>query len=198
MNLNPSDLRYRTKESFFRVFFSIIFSESSSKFVPKGGSRKTISNNSSLFIKNLKASLLITFTFKHVNNLLFSLISLQMTGLLSTNTQLLAPLETHSKPMAPVPANRSRQFLPKIKFCNQLNTVSRVLDPVGLTPGWSSTFQSSTFESPANYLISLSLILYSYCCSAHHYDCKVFCHSSLKCITNICDRYLLHFARKCI
>ena len=48
-----------------------------------------------------------------------------------------APLDKHSSPNAPVPANRSKQREPAIFGVNQLNSVSRTRSPVGRSPGSS-------------------------------------------------------------
>ena len=69
---------------------------------------------------------------KYIKNLHFDIFKPEDFLSLSKNTTFLLPLESASKPRAPVPANISKQFLFSRSFISQLKRVSLVLLSVGL------------------------------------------------------------------
>ena len=105
-----------------------------SRFSLKGGSRKIKSKLDKLF-----SFIQVEASLKRIIDLLFNLSSRivffriwKFFLLDSIKTVLFAPREIASIPSEPVPANKSKQSMPSVSNCIQLNKTSLNLLDVGL------------------------------------------------------------------
>ncbi len=117
---------------------------------PKGGSRNTTSKGEGVVRKKRLAPISMILPLacppKRTN---WSSSARAACWADSTNTTSRAPLEMASRPSAPEPANRSRQRVPAMECCSQLNNVSRTRSGVGRSPGRSGKLMRRPRQAPA-------------------------------------------------
>ena len=93
--------------------------------------------------------------------------------LFSTNTAFFAPRLTASRPMPPLPANRSRNTAPGTSICKILNKVSLIRSVVGRVSLPSIVFKGILRAVPAIILIvGLLMIINEKLCPASDQSCS--------------------------
>ncbi len=122
-----------------------------SRPLAKGGSRNTSSKAagcSAVCRSQSQAGRQWICAFSAPSNRAFSASAAQAALLRSTMITRAAPLESASKPRAPLPANKSRQVAPGTSARSQLNRVSRMRSGVGRRPSPSGNRSSRLRNRP--------------------------------------------------
>ena len=116
-----------------------------------------MSNFCVLLARKCSASIFKIWQFCAFNNVWFCLSALNARLAFSIIVTFLALRESASKPIAPVPVNKSRQVLPVSSCPSQLKTVCRTRSGVGLRPSTSGNLSTRLRQMPALILTWLIL-----------------------------------------